>query len=112
MTFAELIQREHAAIAEALAHADVPHIQVIAELARLQNLLAFNAVPFQVGLALFALYFGLSQFLAEHRLDAWVQQNLLAFIAIFPAWSGLYSLCLSACPNSLLRTGVLPRGLF
>ena len=48
VTFEELIQREHDAIAAALAHADVPHMLVIAELARRQNLLAFNAIPYQV----------------------------------------------------------------
>ena len=48
VTFEELIQREHNAIAAALAHASVPHIQVIAELARQQNLMAFNAIPYQV----------------------------------------------------------------
>lgn len=48
LTFEDLIQREHEAIAAALAHADVPHIQVIAELANQQNLTAFNAIPYQV----------------------------------------------------------------
>ena len=52
MTFEELIQREHEAIAAALAHADVPHIQVITELGRQQNLMAFNAIPYQVCLLL------------------------------------------------------------
>ncbi|KAL3155304.1 hypothetical protein ABBQ32_013085 [Trebouxia sp. C0010 RCD-2024] len=53
LTFRELVQRVHETVASALAHADVAQMQVIAELARRQHLLAFNAIPYQV---LFALH--------------------------------------------------------
>ena len=55
VTFQSLVQRVHAAVAAALAHADVPQMQVVAELARQQQLLAFNAIPYQVRLWLFHL---------------------------------------------------------
>lgn len=48
LTFRELVQRVHETVASALAHADVAQMQVIAELARRQHLLAFNAIPYQV----------------------------------------------------------------
>ncbi len=44
----DLVQRVHDGVAAALAHADVPQMQVVAELARRQQLLAFNAIPYQV----------------------------------------------------------------
>jgi len=44
-----LIQLIHRGVAEALAHADVPQMQVIAQLAKQQKLLPFNALPYQVG---------------------------------------------------------------
>ncbi|KAL0031995.1 hypothetical protein WJX79_011002 [Trebouxia sp. C0005] len=53
LTFVDLVQRVHDGVAAALAHADVPQMQVVAELARRQQLLAFNAIPYQV---LFALH--------------------------------------------------------
>ena len=48
LTFTDLVQRVHSGVAAALAHADVPQMQVVAELARRQQLLAFNAIPYQV----------------------------------------------------------------
>lgn len=48
LMFGELVQRVHETVATALAHADVAQMQVIAELARQQHLLAFNAIPYQV----------------------------------------------------------------
>jgi len=48
LTFVDLVQRVHEGVAAALAHADVPQMQVVAELARRQQLLAFNAIPYQV----------------------------------------------------------------
>ena len=48
LTFQELVQRVHSTVASALAHADVAQLQIIAELARHQHLLAFNAIPYQV----------------------------------------------------------------
>ncbi|KAL3130149.1 hypothetical protein ABBQ38_008458 [Trebouxia sp. C0009 RCD-2024] len=53
LTFSEVIRRVHNTVAEGLAHADVPQMQVIAELARRQKLWPFDAVPYQV---LFALH--------------------------------------------------------
>ena len=50
LTFADIIQRVHNTVAEALAHADVPQIRVIAELARKQKLLPFDVAPYQVAL--------------------------------------------------------------
>ena len=50
----DLVQRVHEGVAAALAHADVPQMQVVAELARRQQLLAFNAIPYQV----ITLYYG------------------------------------------------------
>ena len=52
LTFTGLVERVHAGVAAALAHADVPAMQVQAELARRQQLLAFNAIPYQVCLPL------------------------------------------------------------
>ena len=51
LTFQDLVQRVHGTVASALAHADVAQIQIIAELARQQHLLAFNAIPYQVSIA-------------------------------------------------------------
>ncbi|KAL3134340.1 hypothetical protein ABBQ38_006597 [Trebouxia sp. C0009 RCD-2024] len=53
LTFSEVIQRVHNTVAEGLAHANVPQMQIIAELARKQKLMPFDAVPYQV---LFALH--------------------------------------------------------
>ena len=47
LAFKDLVQRVHSTVASALAHANVPQMQVIAELARSQQLLAFNAIPYQ-----------------------------------------------------------------
>ena len=47
LSFKDLVQRVHGTVASALMHADVPQMQVIAELARRQQLLAFNAIPYQ-----------------------------------------------------------------
>ena len=48
LSFEEVVERVHGTVASALAHADVAQIQIIAELARHQHLLAFNAIPYQV----------------------------------------------------------------
>ncbi len=48
MTFVKVIERLHNTLAEALAHADVPQMQIISQLARQQRLLPFNALPYQV----------------------------------------------------------------
>ena len=48
LTFLEVMRRVHNTVAEGLAHADVPQMQVIAELAQKQKLWPFDAVPYQV----------------------------------------------------------------
>jgi hypothetical protein len=48
-TFVDVIQRVHKTVAEGLAHADVPSMQIMAQLAGQQKLLPFNALPYQVG---------------------------------------------------------------
>lgn len=47
-TFVDVIQRVHKTVADGLAHADVPSMQVMAQLASQQKLLPFNALPYQV----------------------------------------------------------------
>lgn len=44
----DVIQRVHRTVAEGLAHADAPQMQVIAQLAGQQKLLPYNALPYQV----------------------------------------------------------------
>jgi len=44
----DVIQRVHKTVADGLAHADVPSMQVMAQLASQQKLLPFNALPYQV----------------------------------------------------------------
>ena len=48
-TFVDVIQRVHKTVADGLAHADVPSMQIMAQLAGQQKLLPFNALPYQVG---------------------------------------------------------------
>ena len=47
-TFVDVIQRVHKTVADGLAHADVPTMQIMAQLASQQKLLPFNALPYQV----------------------------------------------------------------
>lgn len=47
-TFVNVIQRVHKTVADGLAHADVPSMQIMAQLAGQQKLLPFNALPYQV----------------------------------------------------------------
>ena len=47
-TFVDVIQRVHKTVADGLAHADVPSMQIMAQLASQQKLLPFNALPYQV----------------------------------------------------------------
>ncbi|DBA78501.1 TPA: hypothetical protein ACH3X2_007989 [Trebouxia sp. C0005] len=51
-TFVDVIQRVHKTVADGLAHADVPTMQIMAQLASQQKLLPFNALPYQVMFAL------------------------------------------------------------
>lgn len=51
-TFVDVIQRVHKTVADGLAHADVPSMQIMAQLASQQKLLPFNALPYQVMFAL------------------------------------------------------------
>ena len=47
-TFVDVIKRVHKTVADGLAHADVPSMQIMAQLAGQQKLLPFNALPYQV----------------------------------------------------------------
>ncbi len=59
----DLVQRVHEGVAAALAHADVPQMQVVAELARRQQLLAFNAIPYQVNTLCNAVMFSVTKYI-------------------------------------------------